>query len=228
MKNSFYLALILAILSSCSPEYIPNMVNSPMFSNAGEFQATVATGTSNFDAQVAYAITDHIGIMANGSYGNEKNDTTDYFQKHTFLEGGFGYYNKFGQNGRYEVYGGYGYGKVNGFFETLFADDALTEAHYNRFFIQPGISLSTGIYDGGFSPRFVFLQMNPKGSEFLTGKYNVLFEPVFTSKIGFKYVKFIFQIGASLPINDNNTNFDHDPFIMNLGININIGRKYDF
>ncbi|MEE4199006.1 MAG: hypothetical protein V2I54_15305 [Bacteroidales bacterium] len=78
----------LGFLFSCSPEYIPNMANSPMFTERGELQATIATGTSNFDAQTAYAITDHIGIMVNGSYGNETNDTTDDYHKHAFIEGG--------------------------------------------------------------------------------------------------------------------------------------------
>src|SRR3989339_701931 len=77
----------IGLFSSCSPEYIPNMVNTPLFSNQGEFQATVATGTSNFDAQLGYAITDNIAIIANGSYADETNDTTDEFHKHLIIEG---------------------------------------------------------------------------------------------------------------------------------------------
>jgi len=204
------------------------MVNSPMFSNAGEFQATVATGTSNFDAQTAVAISDHIGIMINGSYGDETSDSTDDFHKHGFIEGGVGYYNKFGGKGRYEIYAGYGLGKVDGYFKNAIFDSEITNAKYNRIFIQPGIGISTGIYDGSFSPRFSFIQMNPTGTNFDPGSYNVFLEPVFTSKIGFKYVKFIFQIGASFPFGDENVNFDHQTLIMNVGLNINLGRLYDF
>ena len=68
--NVLYIVIIysaLGVLSSCSPAYIPNMVNTPLFSNQGEFEATVATGTSNFDAQLGYAITDHIAVIVNGS-----------------------------------------------------------------------------------------------------------------------------------------------------------------
>lgn len=185
---------VLGIFTSCSPEYIPNMVNSPLFSNANEFQATISTGTSIFDAQVAYAVTDNIGIMVNGTYGDETSDSTDDFHKHAFIEGGLGYYNKIGAKGRYEIYGGYGIGTVEGLFENNLFDNDLTDARYNRFFIQPGIGISTGIFDGGFSPRFVMVQMNPHGMNFENGSYKMFFEPVITSKIGFKYVKFVFRL----------------------------------
>ena len=222
------LIFVISLFVSCSPEYIPNMVNSPMFTNAGEFQATLATGTSNLDGQVAFAVTDHIGIMANGSYGNETSDSSDQYHKHAFIEGGGGYYDKFGEIGRYEIYGGYGFGRVEGYFENLF-DENLTNAHYNRFFIQPGIGISTGIYDGSFSPRFSMVQMNPKGITFENDNYKIFFEPVITSKVGFKYVKFVFQIGASLPVSgDDDLGFDNQPFIFNIGINLNLGRLYDF
>ena len=107
---SFYIIMLfslIGILSSCSPEYIPNMVNTPVFSNKGEFQATVATGTSNFDAQLGYAITDNIAVIANGSYADQTNDTTDEFHKHLIIEGGLGYYRQISSSARIEVFGGY-------------------------------------------------------------------------------------------------------------------------
>lgn len=227
-KRYYFLIIIsvFGIFTSCSPEYIPNMVNSPMLSNQGEFQATIATGTSSFDAQTAFAITDNLGIMVNGSYGNETNDSSDDFHKHAFIEGGFGYYNKIGDKGRYEIFGGYGFGKVKGYYENVLFDSQITDAKYNRFFIQPAIGLSTGIYDGSFSPRIVVVQMDPKGANFETGQYNSFFEPVITSKIGYKYVKFIVQFGFSFPIGDQELNYDHQPFIFNFGFNFNFGRKY--
>ncbi|MBU8891362.1 MAG: hypothetical protein KOO66_01175 [Bacteroidales bacterium] len=227
-KNAMYILGLAIVLTSCSPEYIPNMVNSPMLSNQGEFQATIATGTSNFDAQTALAITDNIGIMVNGSYGNETNDSTDDFHRHSFIEAGIGYYEKIGDKGRYEIYGGYGIGKAEGFFENALFGSEITNANYNRFFIQPGIGISTGIFDGSFSPRFVLIQMNPQGSDFRSGNYNVFLEPVFTSKVGFKYVKFVAQFGFSVPFGEDQVNFNYQSFIMNIGLNFNIGRKYDF
>lgn len=220
----YVLLSLLGFITSCSPEYIPNMVNSPMLSNQGEFQATVATGTSNFDAQTAVAITDNIGIMFNGSYGNETNDSTDDYHKHLFFEGGVGYFDKFGTKGRYEIYGGYGTGKVEGYYDNALVGSEIADANYNRFFLQPGIGISTGIFDGSFSPRLVFVQMNFNRS----GNYNTFFEPVITSKIGYKYVKFVAQIGASFQLGDQQLNYEHQHLIFNFGVNINLGRKYDF
>ncbi len=213
---------------SCAPEYIPNMVNSPMFSNKGEFQANAATGTSNLDVQAAYAITDHIGIMANGSFADKTKDSSDNFHKHTILEGGVGFYDKLGSVGRYEFYGGYGTGRVEGYYKNIFSSHEIADARYNRFFLQPGIGIATGIYDGSFASRFALVQMNPDGTGFETGEYHGFFEPVFTSKIGYKYLKFTFQIGFSVPIGDKKLNFDYQPFIFNVGANLNLGRLYDF
>lgn len=223
--KSLLFLMLSGFLFSCSPEYIPNMANSPMFSNKGEFQANIATGTSNFDAQAAYAITDHIGIMVNGSYGNETNDTTDDYHKHSFIEGGLGYFENIGESLRYEIYGGYGIGKTKGFYET-FVLDSITDADLSRFFIQPGIGVATGIFDASFSPRFVLVKMTPNIESFDKGGYNTFFEPVITSKIGYKWVKFIIQFGFSIPIGNDDLHFDYQPFIFNFGLNINIGRKY--
>ena len=156
-KNALYILGLAIVFTSCSPEYVPNMVNSPMFTNGGEFQATIATGNNSIDAQVAMAVTDHIGVMINGSYGNETDDSTDNFHKHSFIEAGVGYYEKIGEKVRFEIFGGYGVGEVDGYFENNLFDDEITLAKYNRYFIQPGIGISTGIFDGSFSPRFVLV-----------------------------------------------------------------------
>lgn len=111
------------------------MVNSPMFNNQGGFQATIAAGNNSFDAQTAVAVSDNIGIMLNGSYGNETNNSIDNFHKHSFAEAGIGYYERFRERFRYEIYGGYGIGEVEGDFEYALFDEEITNTRYNRFFI---------------------------------------------------------------------------------------------
>ncbi len=221
------LSVFMMTIVSCAPEYIPNMVNSPMFTNRGEFQANVATGTSTFDAQAAYAITDHIGIMANSSFANRTDDSTYNYRKHTIIEGGIGYYDKLGKVGRVEIYGGYGTGQVEGDYINIFSTHQITSARYNRFFLQPAIGIATGIYDGSFASRFALVQMSPEGIDFESGDYHGFFEPVFTSKIGYRYLKFTFQVGFSIPVGQDKLNFDHQPLIFNVGANLNLGRLYD-
>ena len=230
LRTGFYFILFIlgtvGLFSSCSPEYIPNMVNSPMFTNGGEFQATIATGTSNFDAQTAYAITDNIGIMVNGSYGDETSDSSDNFHKHTFIEGGIGYYDTFGDKGRYEIFGGYGSGRVEGYYKNIFNVSDITDARYNRYFIQPGIGIATGIFDGSFATRFTLVQMNPTGNDFAAGEYKAFAEPVITAKIGYRYVKFITQFGFPFHLGSEKPSYDYQHFIVNFGLTFNLGRDY--
>ena len=143
------------------------------------------------------------------------------------LRGGIGYYEKIGENARYEIYGGYGFGKTEGFYETSTFDSEVTDADMQRIFVQPGIGVATGIFDGSFSPRFVLVKMTPNGDTFETGGYNTFFEPVITSKIGYKWVKFVVQFGFSVPIGNDDLHFDYQPFIVNFGLNFSIGRNYD-
>lgn len=223
-----YIVLIfslLGIFTSCSPEYIPNMVNTPLFSNQGEFEATVATGTSNFDAQLGYAITDHIAVIANGSYANQTNDTTDEYHKHLMLEGGVGYYHAISSSARFEIFGGYGIGEIQTL-EEIFDTDDIVDVKYNRIFVQPAIGAVTDFFDGSFSPRVSFVQMNPGNDKStISESWNVFIEPVITTKFGYKYVKAVIQFGYSFPINEDQLGYNTQRLILNIGLTFNIGRK---
>lgn len=215
---------LVGTLSSCSPEYIPNMVNTPVFSNKGEFQATVATGTSNFDAQLGYAITDNIAVIANGSYADQTDDTTDDFHKHLILEGGLGYYRKISSAARIEAFGGYGIGQIETFEENNLIDP-YTNVNFNRIFIQPGIGAATDFFDGSFAARLAIVQMKPGKNSTIPESWNVFIEPVITAKFGYKWVKAVIQFGYSFPTNDN-LGYDHQRLILNFGLNFNIGRDF--
>ncbi len=215
---------LVGTLSSCSPEYIPNMVNTPVFSNKGEFQATVATGTSNFDAQLGYAITDNIAVIANGSYADQTDDTTDDFHKHLILEGGLGYYRKISSAARIEAFGGYGIGKIETFEENNLIDP-YTNVGFNRIFIQPGIGAATDFFDGSFAARLAIVQMKPGKNSTIPESWNMFIEPVITAKFGYKWVKAVIQFGYSFPTNDN-LGYEHQRLILNFGLNFNIGRDF--
>ncbi len=229
MKTKFYkrhsfLAIVVfgLITGSCTPAYIPNVVNSPMFSNKYEFNASLHGGISGFDAQLAYAVTDHFGIMTNGSFADRTSDSTDNFHKHSFVEMGAGYFDKIGPNGRFEVYGGFGMGRVQAFYENEIWYD-FARVKYRRFFIQPAIGAASGVFDGSFATRLVVTDFY-QGSAKNTG---VFVEPVVTAKVGYKYVKSVFQLGFSLPLNGHEVDYEYQPFIFTVGIQANIGRIFD-
>ena len=53
LKKIISARIITSYLVSCHPKYIPNVINVPIFEQEGNFQASINTGTSIFDAQVA-------------------------------------------------------------------------------------------------------------------------------------------------------------------------------
>ncbi len=52
------------------------------------------------------------------------------------------------------------------------------------------------------------------------------FEPCFTAKTGYKYVKFVAQIGYSIPFNSNDI-IEYQPFMFSVGLHFTINKKYN-
>lgn len=250
-KVTVCLILVLSLLvffTSCVSKYIPNIINTPMFTNAGEFQANIAYGSSDYNGQLGYAITDHIAVMVNGNYNNTvevyeryNDELRENHRKLYFIEGGLGYYNLFSVNGHYEVFGGYGTGQVDILHNSIdwldLDPDGNVNNKYNRYFLQPSIGFTRKVIEGNFTTRFVVVQLKP-GERILKESWNYLIEPAITARIGFKHIKGIVQIGYSFPLNGELANEvpfdDHDLYgesdrvnrlFFNLGLNFNIGRK---
>ena len=83
-----YLVLA-ALISSCSPLYVPNTRNVPLFRAKGEFQGTVYVSTG-LETQLAYAVSKNIAVMANGSLISQKIAEQDYTRSHKFAEAAIG------------------------------------------------------------------------------------------------------------------------------------------
>ncbi len=219
-KSYLWATIIIFAFSGCAPAYIPTVINTPLLSKEGEFQAAVHTGVSGFDPQFAYAITDHIGVMLNGSYINQTNDTLNNFHKHLAVESGAGYFTKIGNSGRFEVFGGLGYSRLKAdYSNNLWI--SRTDLNSLKFFIQPAIGASTDIFDGSFATRFVRVTLFQDQLKY-TGYF---IEPVLTAKVGYKFVKFVMQIGFSIPVNSNELVFSYQPFLISVGIQTKLNFK---
>ncbi len=212
---------LIILLSGCAPLYIPNTVNTPLLSNKGEIQGAVYTGTSGFDPQLAYAITDNIGIMLNGSFENSESDTTGDYHKHQFYELGIGYYKKLSDMGRFEIFGGYGFGNINAYSEVALFN-SIADVKSNRIFIQPAFGLSSKIFDLSFASRFVVVNIQND----LIKSTRSFIEPAFTARVGWKQVKFAYQIGYSIPFNEDAI-IEYQPLMMSIGIHVNINKVFD-
>jgi len=221
----FIAGLIFPLLFSCSPEYIPNMVNTPLFEQQGDLQGNLSEGGSGTNIQLAYAVTDHFAVMANGSFENETSDTTEDFHKHTLYEIGGGYYDHIGGHGRYEFFGGIGTGRIKGYRENSRFDNPVSDARFFKLFVQPSVGLTSDYADGSIGSRLVMVRTdyNEEEPEAEPG-FHPFFEPFLTARLGFKYVKVVSQLGFSMPIRED-VPFDYQPIIFNVGLHFNISTR---
>lgn len=240
MKRKFFrinLKLVLLFLmgiwlSSCKTVYYPTTHNSPMLNNKGEFQASGIIGTGNFELQTAYAITDNIGVMLNGSYFNGtreieiNNEKTEIKEMHNLIEAGAGYFTNFGKLGKLEVFAGGGVGKVPANFRGIDYYDGTQTSDMTKLFIQPSIGLGSDFVD--FSGGVRISAVN------VSRAMRLFAEPELTIKLGYKHVRLVASIGLALPMNNINNSrndellsWDYNPVIIGLGIQLNLGRKYE-
>jgi hypothetical protein len=229
-----YFLIILLVATSCAPVYVPNLRNSPLFTKAGEIQAS-AQITTGFDLQAAGAITNNIAVMTNYSYRNHTDiDDTDKYHRHKFWEGAVGYYSNEGK-WCYEFFGGYGKGEGVNFGKFIdHADVSKVRGNYERFFFQPGIGMNKRVFHFSFIPRFSYVKFNlyEKLSEdglVIERKRNptdgeLFFEPGFAFKVNMANNRafFMTQVGLSFPVQEN-VFYDYVPSQLGVGFGFRIG-----
>jgi hypothetical protein len=147
MKSKIQFSYIVCALlvTSCSSVYMPNVPNSPMLSKKGEVHASGHISLKgNVDLNTAFAVSDHIGVLFNGSFINQDKRKKDFRQD--LVEGGVGYFTTFGaENNRIlEFYTGLGKGTTDRTFRTFANDGSFTsdiqEVKFNKFFVQANYS----------------------------------------------------------------------------------------
>lgn len=231
MKKFILLALV---ISSCAPVYVPNARNSPLFTKAGEFQGSIQFG-NGIDAQGAIAVTNHIGLMGNFSYADNKSpnpDDLDDYHRHKFLEGGIGYFENEGK-WCYEIFAGYGKGEGSSYdtydFWTNTGDPLRATGKFERFFIQPAFGLNKKVMHVSFVPRISLVDFTEFNSDDAIAPYiadddpKLFFEPAVIGKVNLmnNHMFFIFQGGVSIPV--TKTYYEHRPFYASAGIGFRIG-----
>lgn len=124
---------------------MPNVPNSPMLSARGELHASGHISLKgNVNINTAFAASDHLGVLFNGSFINQKRNKKDFRQD--LVEGGIGYFTTFGaDNSRIiEFYTGLGKGNTDRVFRNFNNDGTFTsdiqEVKFNKFFLQANYS----------------------------------------------------------------------------------------
>lgn len=144
-KNYLFYAAIAFLFSSCSSVYMPNVPNTPMLSKAGEFSGGGHISfRGNTSLNGAYAISDHIGIIASGSNMKSNRKSKDFH--HKLIEVGGGYFDTFGpdDNRIIEIYGGFGKGWSNitnrDYDNDILISSEVQDVDYRKSFLQVNYS----------------------------------------------------------------------------------------
>ncbi|MCB0568196.1 MAG: hypothetical protein KDC66_00455 [Phaeodactylibacter sp.] len=220
--NTLFAAAILANLlaGSCSPTlYIPNMINTPLLGEKGDFRAAIGgTGMApeaSFDLQGSYALSDQLAVMASGSLMGQRQQQEWSGFRQDLVEAGLGTYKAFWPNrngfnrGRAEVFAGAGaawsedrsvYDINNGYnnYDTY-------RSNYQRLFLQPGFGIRTRVLDAAITTRLAWVNFSDyqhrRGGEAIEkSRFGfATVEPVLTLGLGYKYVKVFLQIGTVNP-----------------------------
>jgi hypothetical protein len=232
------LVLAIAILSSCSTTmYTTNAVNVPLLKEKGEIKVNL---TQN-DLQAAVAVSDNIGIIANGYYKNYEGDNS-YRHSGGMGEAGIGYLmNR--ENLMIETYIGGGVGKIHKQEQFTNPDNSTYMANFDanaaKGFIQSNFGLRSKYFDVALTPKFSFVKYSNFSSanytndklkddylndNRLTDPLYVFAEPAITVRGGYKFIKLQAQYGIT--VNLGGQAIRKTPDFASLGLVIDIAKWY--
>jgi hypothetical protein len=207
--------ITLLAFTHCAPMYAPMVHNTPMLSGRSEFQASAATtiGISSGirgDVQTAYALTNHVGAIANVSASDTNNEGAN-FSSHS-AEFGLGYYNNTQNNWCFELYSGYGFGAGRRHSYQDITDDV----RLNKFFIQPSMGMNKGRTLWNFSFKVSHVNLNTTtwsdGSNLTKAHQSAYFlEPMaqWQTPLRNKNIFATFRVGLNLQAaNDSEINYE--------------------
>lgn len=243
MKNLIQILVIATVIisfSSCSTTmYTTNTVNVPLLKEKGEVKINIDQN----DLQAAVAVTDHVGIMANGYYKNY-NGGNNYNHFGGMGELGIGYLlNSEKSNLVMETYVGAGVGKIHK--QEQFTNTANNtymanfDANAAKGFIQTNLGYRTKYFDVALTPKFSFVKYaNFNSTNYsqakleedyldgnrLTSPVYVFAEPAITIRGGYKFIKLQAQYGLTINLGPNNIR--HSPDFASLGLVIDLAKWY--
>lgn len=240
-KTWGFILCIIFLLSSCSSVYMPNVPNSPMLSASGELHASGhITPKGNVSFNTAYAVSDHFGVLANGSLMNRNKFKKDF--RHNLMEIGGGYFNTFGPDSNlriFEVYTGVGKGSSDRTYKEKTSEGFTTydrqEVTFDKFFIQVNYSSkqkkSVNLFKKNYPLNYgTVLRMSYVNmDEFIRNDVaqptedNIFLEPVFFTRLVLNpSVQFQFTSGSNFGLK-NRKFLTAGNSVLSLGLVINVG-----
>lgn len=227
--------ILLFTVAGCAPVYIPSARQTHLLNEKGEASAAVYSGTNGTDAQLAYAVSDHFGVIGATSFdwGNGSESDGDYHE-HWYGEAGLQYQTALGQVGRFEFMGGAGTGSatsrdVYSFNNTQ--NEVRATGKFNKLFVQSNIGLESKVIETGLAMRLghvMYNEFETSRSRYATDLKATFFEPALFARLGWEEVKIEGQIGYSRPLSsENDIGFEYQPFFLTLGAHLNLKAIFD-
>jgi len=241
-QNLLPIILISVLFCSCSSIYMPSVPNTPMLTTQGEIAAGAHISLKgNFNFNSAYAVTNHVAVLANGAF--MQNEATKKDVKNKSIEIGGGYFNTFGpdNNRILEIYAGLGSGKSDRLFRQFDDNDMVIgidhqKANFDKKFIQVNYSSKKrsnlrlfGANFGlnyGTALRMSFMNTNNfyRNGVLQPNEDNIFLEPVFyTRMILSDQVQLQYTSGSNFGLKSRKfLNAGHSVF--SVGAVVNLGR----
>lgn len=237
---------LLFLVASCAPIYVPTTHNVPLHRGAGEFQGS-AYFTTGVDVQLAFALTDHIGVTGNYNILSQNqglpqdtgvpNMPPSFQRKNNFGEVGLGYYNST-RSKRFEIYGGYGMGEGTSYDSYYFfaqnfgVKGIVATGKYHRYYIQPSIGTNSKKFNLAFTMRISAVEFSEFSSDGFTGttvtktpneSIHVFVEPALTGKFPLAGNLYgVFQLGLNTAA-PSEVYFDFVPLQFSVGVQLKAG-----
>ncbi|WP_207420609.1 hypothetical protein [Desertivirga brevis] len=254
-KIAFVFVAITFFTSSCNHYYYaPNSNFTPLMTEKNEVSLNVhgslgwEHGGGEF--QGAYALGEHLGVMASifsasGEEGTTDSEDSRYYKEEkdsgegTYYEAGLGYFtalnkgNKF-RKGVFEVYGGIGRGNVF----NSFGEYRSVENSFTKVFVQPSLGYKSRAFDIAFSGKLSMVNVNLNRNStdqkidksdldnisFVEGHPgSLVWEPGFMAQLGWSPIKLKMQLTRSF--NLTYPEYPQDNFVFAIGVNARFNVK---
>lgn len=230
------------VLSGCSSVYMPNVPNTPMFTQKGEISAGGhITLKSNFSINTAYAVTDKFAVMANASKLSNHRKKEDF--RHGLFEVGGGYFTSFGPNKNrvLEIYTGVGRGSSDRDQKQANAEGVITHnrrsANFDKYFLQVNFSSkrkkdlrlfgSSFPLNYGTALRMSYVDMyrNVQNGEIKPLENNIFLEPIFYTRMAVSpSVQLQYTSGGNFGLK-NRKSLTAGYSVFSFGVVVNIGGR---
>lgn len=211
------IAICLLIFGACAPTYNPTPSHPALLKKAGEVKLSASLSGSAGSLQGAVALSDHLAINTtlNGFAISSSIGSTSYNSKGANWDIMPGYYTTFGENGVFEVFGGYGISRVSG-------------TEYNgslhKLYIQPSFGWAKENTEGALTLRLTELLISE--NTVAEGRSAFFLEPMGTLRFGAENFKGFVQAGFSFSpqfLTGGSIPVEYNPLLINLGIQVKIG-----